>query len=84
MTSTSLGSHALLEQMAAIPQLSYSVSKAAVNNITRRIYFEDKDITAVPFHPGTQQPLHHSPARGRLDSSPASRMPLFACIAVSC
>ena len=52
VSSTVSGSNGLLDQMAAVPQLTYGLSKAAVNNLTRRIHFEDKDITAVPFHPG--------------------------------
>ncbi|MCJ1296662.1 hypothetical protein MMC34_008228 [Xylographa carneopallida] len=55
VSSTVSGSNGLLDQMAAVPQLTYGLSKAAVNNLTRRIHFEDKDITAVPFHPGWVQ-----------------------------
>ena len=39
-----------------IPQLCYGLSKAAVNNLTRRIHFESRTITAVPFNPGTHHP----------------------------
>ena len=52
VSSTVSGSNGLLNQMAAVLQLSCSVSKAAVN-ITRRIHFGDKGIMVAPFHPGT-------------------------------
>jgi len=53
VSSSSAGSTQLLEMLKAAPQLVYGLSKAAVNNLTRRIHFEDDKITAVPFHPGT-------------------------------
>ena len=53
VSSTVSASTGLLDQIAAFPQLGYGMSKAAVNNLTRRIHFENSTITAVPFHPGT-------------------------------
>lgn len=45
-----------LKLLQDIPQLCYGLSKAAVNNLTSRIHGENKEITAVPFHPG--EPVH--------------------------
>ena len=53
VSSSASGSTGLLEQLGAIPQLAYGISKAAVNNLTRRIHFENTTITALPIHPGT-------------------------------
>ena len=55
VSSSVSGSTASLDQLGAIPQTAYGVSKAAVNNITRRIHFENTAIVAVPFHPGWVQ-----------------------------
>ena len=56
VSSTYSGSTGMLDgQFGEVPQLTYGLSKAAVNNLTRRIHFESKHITAVPFHPGTPQ-----------------------------
>ena len=54
VTSSRSGSMGLMEQFSAVPVLGYSASKAATNNIVRRIHFEDTLITAVPFCPGTK------------------------------
>ena len=55
VTSSGSGTTGMLEMLKDIPQLCYGLSKAAVNNLTRRIHFENANITAVPFHPGTLQ-----------------------------
>ena len=52
VSSSVSGSTGLLDKLKDVPQLPYGLSKAAVNNLTRRIHFEDSNITAVPFHPG--------------------------------
>ena len=57
VSSTASASTGLLEMLSAIPQLTYGLSKSAVNNLTRRIHFEDKDVIAVPFHPGQRSNL---------------------------
>ena len=53
VTTSVSGSTGMLEMMKDVPQLCYGLSKAAVNNLTRRIHFENPNITAVPFHPGS-------------------------------
>ena len=58
VSSSISGSTGLLEKISCWPQLLYAMSKAAVNNMTRRIHFEDDKLTAVPFHPGP--PSTHS------------------------
>jgi len=65
VSSTGSASITLLESvLKGLPQLAYGVSKAAVNNLTRRIHFENEKITAVPFHPGMPH-IRHSLALAR-------------------
>ena len=59
VSSSFSGSTGSLEILKQIPQLAYGLSKAAVNNLTRRIHFENEKIVAVPFHPGPSQPHTH-------------------------
>ena len=55
VSSSFAGSISGMQYVAAIHQLPYGLSKAAVNYLTRRIHFENPNITAVPFHPGFVQ-----------------------------
>ena len=52
VSSSAMGSTGQLDFLGQYLMTAYCVSKAGVNNPTRRIHFENSKIVAVPFHPG--------------------------------